>query len=133
MISRKIYNDGMLVVTTCSGTVAEDELVASAHWMIDHYGNELKPGFLQLFNALKADLVNINDDAIHRIAHINLNHGQNRAPFSMAIVASRPYPRALARLHKLLSAAVNIQVEIFSTDGDAYQWLGVDNPEHENI
>jgi len=32
----------------------------------------------------------------------------------MAILAVKPYPLALAKLHKLLSVAANIRVEIFS-------------------
>ena len=128
MIERKLYNDGRLVLTRCSGVVTPDELIDSAHWMIDHYGREIKPGFRQLFDARRADTVLLTEEVVHRVAHINLNHGRHREGFSMAIVAVKPYPQALARLHKLLSKAAGIQVELFSDVAAACEWLGYHYP-----
>ena len=47
----------------------------------------------------------------------------------MAILAVKPYPQALARLHKLLSTASNIRVELFDDVDKAYRWLLDVNPE----
>ncbi len=128
MIERKVFYDGMLVVTKCSGLVTVEELTASAHWMVDHYGDAIKPGFSQVFDALEANTDDVTEQDIHRIAHINLSQGSKRGSFSMAILAAKPYPQALARLHKLLSAAANIRVEIFCDYNTAYKWLGYKNP-----
>lgn len=128
MIERKITHDGLLVLTKCSGKITPEELVDSTHWMINNYGDLIKPGFSQLFDALDADTAAISEDDIHRIAHINLNLGRNRGGFTMAILTVKPYPQALAKLHKLLSAAANIRVEIFSNIDAAYQWLAFKKP-----
>ncbi|HHJ36345.1 MAG TPA: hypothetical protein ENJ87_11315 [Gammaproteobacteria bacterium] len=127
MIERKIYQDGLLVVTRCSGDLTGDELIRSAHWMIDNYGDVIKPGFCQIFDALDANSEAVTEDDIHRVAHINLNHGHDRLGFSMAILAVKPYPVALAKLHKLLSVAADINVEIFSDIELAYEWLVLNN------
>ncbi|MCK4834121.1 MAG: hypothetical protein KAT12_05065, partial [Gammaproteobacteria bacterium] len=114
MIERKIYHDGLLVITRCSGKVTTDELIKSEYWMVNNFGEKIKPEFSQIFDALEADTEAVTEDDIRRVAQINLNHGEERGSFSMAILAVKPYPMALARLHKLLSAAANINVEIFS-------------------
>ncbi len=129
MISRKIYNDGLLVVTECSGKVIAEELVSSAHWMVDNFDGAIKPGFKQMFIALDADTHAVSEEDIHRVAHINMLHGGSRGGFAMAILAAKPYPIALARLHKLLSSVAGIKVEIFSDIDIAYKWLEVDKPE----
>lgn len=128
MIERKIYNDGLLVVTTCSGKVTADEMIKSEYWMVDNFSRKIMPGFNQVFDAMAADTDDISEDDIRRVAHINISHGKERGEFSMAILAVRPYPLALARLHKLLSVTANIRVEIFSNIDDAYQWLGIKSP-----
>lgn len=127
MIQRDILYDGLLVVTRCSGDVSGEELKQSAHWMIDNYGSLIKPGFCQIFDALTVGSIEVTEDDIHRVAHINLNQGRDRGGFSMAILANQPYPLALAKLHKLLSTAAAIHVEIFSDIDAAFDWL-----QHEN-
>ena len=129
MIARDIYYDGSLVVTRCSGKVTSKELMDSEHWMIENFGSLIKPGFSQLFDVLEADTSAITDDDIHRVAHINLNHGLERGRFSMAILAIKPYPLVLAKLHKLLSVAAHIDVGIFSDVDAAYKWLQYKNPD----
>ena len=131
MIERKIYHDGLLVITRCSGKVTTDELIKSEYWMVNNFGEKIKPEFSQIFDALEADTEAVTEDDIRRVAQINLNHGEERGSFSMAILAVKPYPMALARLHKLLSAAANINVEIFSDIDTAYEWLGVPRPSSE--
>lgn len=128
MIERKIYQDGSLVVTKCSGEITTEELIKSEYWMINNFGGEIKPGFCQIFDALDADADNITENDIHRVAQVNLNHGEERGSFSMAILAVKPYPLALAKLHKLLSVAAHIRVGIFSDSEAAYKWLGVQQP-----
>lgn len=128
MIERKIYQDGSLVVTKCSGEITTEELIKSEYWMINNFGGEIKPGFCQIFDALDADADNITENDIHRVAQVNLNHGEERGSFSMAILAVKPYPLALAKLHKLLSVAAHIRVGIFSDSEAAYKWLGVQRP-----
>ena len=127
MIERKIYQDGLLVVTRCSGVLQAEELIQSAHWMVANYGSVIKPGFSQIFDALGANADAITEEDIHHVAHINLNQGHGRIGFSMAILAVKPYPLALAKLHKLLSAASGINVELFSDIDMAYKWLAANN------
>jgi len=127
MIERKIYQDGLLVISRCSGVLNADELIESAHWMVKNYGDKIKPGFSQVFDALGANAEAITEEDIHHVAHINLNQGQNRIGFSMAILAVKPYPLALAKLHKLLSAASGINVELFGDIETAYKWLKMNN------
>lgn len=129
MIVRDIYYDGSLVVTKCSGRVTAKELIDSEYWMIDNFGSVIKQGFCQLFDVMDADTSEISKDDIHRVAHINLNHGLERGEFTMAILTVKPYPLVLARLHKLLSVASHIRVEIFSEVYAAYKWMHVKNPE----
>jgi len=131
MIERKIYQDGLLVITRCSGVLTTEELVQSAHWMVNNYGEAVKPGFSQIFDALDANADAITEEDIHHIAHINLNQGRDRIGFSMAILAVKPYPLALAKLHKLLSAASGINVELFSDIETAYKWLKMNNQNPE--
>ncbi len=128
MLKRNIYLDGALVVTKCTGIVTGDELVNSTNWMIEHFDEAIKPGFSQLFDAKDVVTHEVSEDEIHRIAQINMSHSTDRGRFTMAILADRPYPRALARLHKLLSAASNIQVELFDDVDKAYRWLLDVNP-----
>ena len=78
---------------------------------------------------MDADTSEISKDDIHRVAHINLNHGLERGEFTMAILTVKPHPVVLARLHKLLSVASHIRVEIFSEVYAAYKWMHVKNPE----
>ena len=129
MIERNIYHDGLLVVTKCSGEVTAEELIKSEYWMVNNFGGEIKPGFGQIFDALEADTNAITENDIHRVAQINLNHGEERGSFTMAILAVKPYPLALAKLHKLLSVASHIRVEIFSDSEAAYKWLGIQQPD----
>ena len=131
MIERTIYQDGLLVVTRCSGVVKTEELIQSAHWMVDNYGELIKPGFCQIFDARDAVVDAITEEDIHHVAHINLNQGRDRLGFSMAILAVKPYPLALARLHKLLSVASGINVELFSDIEGAYNWLSSHNQHPE--
>ena len=128
MIERTIYYDGALIVTRCSGKITAKELIASQYWMVENFGTKIKPGFSQVFDARVADTSAISEDDIHRVAQINIHHTKERGSFSMAILAVKPYPLALARLHKLLSSAASIRVEIFSELDAAYQWLGVQPP-----
>ena len=128
MIERNIYQDGLLVVTKCSGKITAAELIKSEYWMVDNFGGVIKPGFSQIFDALDADTDAITENEIHRVAQVNLNHGKERGSFSMAILAVKPYPLALAKLHKLLSVAAHIRVEIFSDSEAAYKWLGIQQP-----
>jgi len=130
MISREIHNDGLLVVTECSGKVTAEELFTSANWMVDNFGGLVKPGFKQMFIALDADTHAITEEDIHRVAHINMLHGANRGGFTMAILAAKPYPVVLARLHKILSSVAGIHVEIFSDLDAAYEWLEVTRPKN---
>ena len=97
--------------------------------MIDNFGSVIKSGFCQLFDVMDADTSGISKQDIHRIAHINLNHGLDRGEFTMAIVAEKPYPVVLAKLHKLLSVASHIRVGIFSEADAAYKWMHVKRPE----
>ncbi len=128
MIERNVYHDGMLVVTKCRGNITAEELISSQYWMVDNFGDAISPGFSQLFDALEADTSAITENDIHRVAQINLHHGRTRGNFSMAILAIKPYPLALAKLHKLLSVAANIRVEIFSDIDTAYNWLEIQPP-----
>lgn len=128
MIEREIYENGELVITHAYGPVTGEELIDSAHWMIRQFGRRIQPGFCQLFDALEADTAQISEDDIHRVAHINLHHGRQRGSFSMAILAAKPYPKALARLHKLLAGPADIRVEIFSERDKALLWLGKKDP-----
>jgi len=132
MIERNIYQDGMFIVTRCSGQIAGKELIASQYWMVENFGTKIKPGFSQIFDAMAADTEAITEDDIHRVAQINIHHAKERGNFSMAILAAKPYPLALARLHKLLSSAAGIRVGIFSELDDAYQWLGIQAPTAES-
>ncbi len=129
MIVQEIYHDGLLVVSKCSGKVTSKELMDSKHWMINNFGGLIKPGFSQLFDVLGADTSALTDDDIHRVAHINLNLGLSRGEFTMAIIAVDPYPIVLAKLHKLLSVAAHIRVDIFNDIDDAYKWLQFKKPE----
>jgi len=128
MIERNIYKDGAFIVTRCSGRLTAKELIASQYWMVENFGSSIKPGFSQIFDAMAADTDDISEDDIHRVAQINIHHAKERGSFSMAILATKPYPLALARLHKLLASAAGIRVEIFSELEDAYQWLGIQAP-----
>lgn len=132
MIERNIYYDGQLIVTRCSGQITAKELIASQYWMVENFGTKIKPDFSQVFDALTADTSAISEDDLHRVAQINLHHAKERGRFSMAILAAKPYPLALARLHKLLSSAASIRVEIFSELEKAYQWLDIQPPTAEN-
>ena len=129
MLERKVYLEGSLVVTRCAGVVTGEELVNSANWMIDNFGAVIKPGFSQFFDAKGAVTHEVSEEEIHRIAQINMSHSRERGRFTMAILAVKPYPQALARLHKLLSAASNIRVELFDDVDKAYRWLLDVNPE----
>ena len=131
MIEREIYQDGLLVVTRCSGVLSTEELIESARWMVNNYGEVIKPGFCQIFDALDANADAITEEDIHHVAHINLNQGRDRLGFSMAILAVKPYPLALAKLHKLLSAASGINVELFADIESAYKWLNLNNKNPE--
>jgi len=129
MLERKVYLDGALVVTRCSGVVTGEELVNSANWMVNNFGEVIKPGFSQFFDAKGAITHEVSEEEIHRIAQINMSHSRERGRFTMAILAVKPYPQALARLHKLLSTASNIRVELFDDVDKAYRWLLDINPE----
>ena len=128
MIEREIYDDGLFIVTRCSGMITAKELIGSQYWMVENFATKIKPGFSQIFDALAADTQAITEDDIHRVAQINIHHAKERGSFSMAILAAKPFPLALARLHKLLSSAASIRVEIFGDEEAAYQWLGRQRP-----
>ncbi len=129
MLERKVYLEGSLVVTRCTGVVTGEELVSSANWMVNNFGEVIKPSFSQFFDAKGAVTHEVSEEEIHRIAQINMSHSVERGRFTMAILAVKPYPQALARLHKLLSTASNIRVELFDDVDKAYRWLLDVNPE----
>ncbi len=129
MLERNIYLDGSLVVTKCEGVVTGEELIDSANWMVKNFGESMKPGFSQIFDARCVITHEITEDEVRRIAQINMIYSRDRGRFTMAILAIKPYPQALARLHKLLSVASNIRVELFDDIDKAYRWLLDINPE----
>ncbi len=129
MIERNIYHDGNLVVANCSGIVTSAELIQHANWMVKGFGTLIKPGFSHLFNAINAEVGDISEETIHQVAYINISFSKARGKFAVSIVAAQPYPLELASLHKHLSVASNIEVEIFSNTDAAYKWLGFEQPD----
>ena len=124
MIKRNVYLDGMLLVAQCTDTLSSEDIINHVMWMVKNFGTLIKPGFSHLFVTIDADIGNITEDNIRHVAHINIGFAKERGKFTTAIVANEPYPISLAHLHRELSTASNINVEIFDNISSAYKWLG---------
>ncbi len=109
-----------LVITTCSGEISRDEMVASLTWLRDH------PDFRSEFSQL-ADLTQVSSlklgfhdlEAIHRLHDPFSNEGKR------AVVA--PGAGATFGLARMYQSLVDhVRFEVFQSLLEAVAWLGLD-------
>lgn len=126
-IETLIYNDGEYVVSRAYDQLNGSELSDLIFSLIDkHQKGILKPGYKSMFDLRDIDNLNVGKTEISRIFQINLTYGQGRGDIKTAILLGSELGRELAEQHKTLSTVSNIHVEIFESQQDAYDWLGVD-------
>ncbi len=126
----KIFDDGLTVIAVISGCVTADELSDYSFWLISRHGTQLKSGLRHLILTRgKLESMQLTEQDIHRLAHINLTYGSGRGKVYTAIVSQDSEIKKLASLHKTLSQIANIEVDQFETLNEALDWLGVDSTE----
>jgi len=105
--------------------VRADELIDFLFWIIkqNETGN-LQNGYRLLVDATGVDDIQMDENDIRRISHINMTFGRQRGRLKTAIAVDTEAGRKLAGLHKILSRSANIEVEVFNTGESACRWLG---------
>ena len=122
-----VYNDGDYVVGRAYDLLKGSELSDMLFSLINKYQKGiLKSGYKLMFDLRDIDILNIDKSEISRIFQINLTYGQGRGDIKTAILLGRKLDSELAELHKILSKASNISVEIFEFQQAAYDWLDID-------
>jgi hypothetical protein len=122
-----IYNDGDYVVSRAYDLLEGHELSDMLFSLIDKSQKGiLKHGYMFMFDLRDIDNFKIDRSDISRIFQINLAYGQDRGNTKTAMLLGSESGRELAELHKTLSIASNIPVEIFKSQQAAYDWLGID-------
>ncbi len=122
-----IYNDGDYVLSRAYDVLDGDELSDMLFTLIDKSKKGiLKHGYKFMFDLRDIDSFNIDRPDISRIFQINLTYGQKRGNTRTAMLLGSESGRELVELHKTLSVASKIPVEIFESQQSAYDWLGID-------
>ena len=125
----KIFDDGLTVIAVVSGSVTADELSDYSFWLISSHGTKLKAGLRHLILTHDLKDIQLIEQDIHRLAHINLAYGAGRGKLHTAIVSQDNEIKKLASLHKTLSQIANIEVNQFEDLQEALDWLSVDSAE----
>ena len=134
MFESKVYNDGTLIVGKMSGVVEPQGFINGLFWQIDSRNvGEVKEGFSQLYYDIDVEDVLVTEDDIMKIAEINTGLGVNVGRFRTALVLDNPELIRLARFHQSIAGSHGMEVEIFDTLDEGFDWLTVKNPDPENI
>jgi len=122
-----IYNDGDYVVGRAYGLLEGQELFDMLFSLIDNNKKGiLNSGYKFMFDLRDIDNFKIDKSDVSRILQINLAYGQGRGDTMTAILLDSESGRELVELHKILSVASKIPVEIFESQQAAHDWLGID-------
>ena len=122
-----IYNDGDYVVGRAYGLLEGQELFDMLFSLIDNNKKGiLNSGYKFMFDLRDIDNFKIDKSDVSRIFQINLAYGQGRGDTRTAILLGSESGRELVELHKILSVASKIPVEIFESQQAAHDWLGID-------
>ncbi|VAX09597.1 hypothetical protein MNBD_GAMMA25-2224 [hydrothermal vent metagenome] len=124
-LTYKIFNDGLTVIATASGCVTGEEFTDYAFWLIKNHGALLKPNLQHMIICRQLEDIQVTEQDIHRLAHINLTYGAGRGKIHTAIVSQNSEVKKLASLHKTLSQLANIEVALFENHTKALDWLDV--------
>lgn len=122
-IDHEIINDGKMVISSATGLLVGQDLADHMFWLINQFGSTLNPDYQQIFDAVDADKVDIDEEDMKRISQIMLTYGQSRGKIATALVAVRPDVRKLAYYYKSLAELTEITVEVFADRLEAEEWL----------
>ena len=125
----KVFDEGLTVIAVASGCVTADEFTDYAFWLIKNHGDLLKSDLRHMILTRELENIQLTEQDIHRLAHINLAYGAGRGKIHTAIVTKNNEAKKLADLHKTLSQIANIEVNLFENHREALGWLGVENTE----
>ena len=125
-LSKTLFKEKNYVIAKITDVLSADELIDFLFWII----KQKEAGYLQneyrlLLDATGVDDVQMNEDDIRRISHINMTFGRQRGRLKTAIAVDTEAGRKLAGLHKILSKSANIEVEVFDSSESACQWLAI--------
>lgn len=126
-VENHIFDGGSTAITRISGVVTAQEIIDYQFWLISAYKDgKLADSYRLLIEAGDIGIVQVEENDIHRLSQINIVYGRDRGSLKTAIVVNEGPGRKLAALHKSLSKAAGVEVEIFNSRLDACAWLGID-------
>ena len=125
-LSKTLSETDNYVVGKLSGVVDANELTDFLFWIIQQYKAEnLRNNYRVLIDATDADNIQMNETDVQRISHINRTYVKNRGHIKTGIAVNTETGKKLARLHKILSKSVDIEVMVFDTRQSACNWLEI--------
>jgi len=125
-LRKTLFEEDNYVIGKLSDIVSADELIDFLFWIIkQNETGHLQKDYRVLIGATGVDDIQMTEDDIRRISHINMTFGRQRGRLKTAIAVDTKAGRKLAELHKILSKSVDIEVEVFDTSESACQWLNI--------
>lgn len=134
MLSSEIYHDGKLLVGRFSGDIIPQSVFDGIFYQIDcHIVGEVKDNFAQLLYDADITSVNADESDVERIIELNRGMGLHRGKHTTALVFRHPRLRYLAGLYKEKAHQLELEVELFDSLQQGFDWLGYANPDPDTI
>ena len=131
-IDSRLFNDGAFIVTRFTGTITGEQLIEFLFRLVQSAGTSIPASYRQLIELGGLQQLSMDEDTLHRIAHINKSYGAHRGRVMTAFVTDNPQYRGLAQMHKMLSGFAGVEVEVFDDTDQACRWLQVELPEFDS-
>jgi hypothetical protein len=119
-IKYEVLEEGMLVMTTVSGVLTEEDSLAHETALINDPA--IKPGFRELFDARRVTLIQINEETIKKIAEIDKKAPSKMSSSRCAVVAN---DEDAFRWQTLFPSDSSQTIIVFSDINTAKTWLGI--------
>ncbi|GMR05732.1 MAG: hypothetical protein BMS9Abin25_0307 [Gammaproteobacteria bacterium] len=121
-IDYQIINEDMIIVTAF-GVVTRAELSDHVFSLVNLHGISLNSGYKQIFDAMKVERIDFNEEDMKHISQIVLNYGQGRGKITIAFVAINSRVREMISYYMQLCEVTDVRAELFECRQDADDWL----------
>ena len=124
MITKKVTENGKLVITRLSGNISSDEVMEDFLSMFKIAGQLNPKGFSHLYDMSAVTSISVQENDIRRMTSLGMAERMGDTKVCTAIVATEPDCLRLAHLHRDLSNRFGLkEVEVFGEERDAMNWL----------
>jgi len=117
------YPDRALVVTTGSGVVTEEELLA--YWQKDYANERIPWGAPEILDLRAVECFGVTSAGLRRLVELDAEYAkQQHAPSRLAIVAPSDLIFGMSRMYQMFSELNPNSIRVFRDLSDAEEWLG---------